>query len=51
MTTIGPWQPEVETLREYIARLVSTAPPLSPEEVSRLAPLLRLGTRRGGDAG
>jgi hypothetical protein len=39
----GPRQPEHETLQQYVHRIVSCAPPPTPEECAELAALLRLG--------
>ena len=44
MTIIyGPHRPELETLQEYIERVVRDAPAPSPEQYSRLAALLPIG--------
>lgn len=42
MTSIGPRDPAVESLAAYIARVVATAPPMSPELAQRIAKLLPL---------
>jgi hypothetical protein len=49
VSAIAPWQPEDETLQQYIHRIVHTAPVPNSEQSARLAALLRLGAR-GGDS-
>jgi hypothetical protein len=46
MTTVGPWDPQVETLPEYLDRVVHSAPRPNPEQLARLAALLRSGRTR-----
>lgn len=48
MTLHGPRRPEVETLHEYIDRIVSSAPAPTPEDCRHIASLLRLGASAGG---
>jgi hypothetical protein len=43
--SVGPCRPD-ESRDDYIKRVVNAAPPLSPEDVKVLAPLLRLGAAR-----
>lgn len=43
MTTIGPRRPEMESVEEYIDRIVRSAGRPNPEQLDRLVTLLRSG--------
>lgn len=43
MTTIGPRRPEMESVEEYIDRIVRSAGRPNPEQLDRLVSLLRSG--------
>jgi len=50
VSTIGPRQPDAETLDEYIQRVVRNAGQPSQEEYAHLAALLGFGAHDSGDA-